>query len=221
MTQNQILYQQHLEQKRANQRNEQLTEARDIETARANKVKEVETERSNRAKEAENYRSHSATEAEAYRSNTAREQELKRSNLAKEMENYRSNRAGESLQHEANQLGYAGRIDSANISAGASNYGSDRRYQGQVDSAYINKHGVSPTTVKNVVNAGTKLATSFAKTKPGVVLSALAINPMLPFQVGVKSVKDKASELAQSIQNTLKKGSTNYGKQKQSQTRSR
>lgn len=110
MTENQIKYQQHVEQKRANLANEAemnrshlaneaLGEKNYQETKRANIARESETNRSNLAREIETHRANVATETERARSNRANEAigwgnvavgyanvaEAQRSHLANEM----------------------------------------------------------------------------------------------------------------------------------------
>lgn len=93
MTQNQINYQNLVETKRANRRKEELSEAQNTETNRANLAKE----------------------AENYRSNVAREQENIRSNLAREIETNRSNLASEDNSRYSTDKNYRSRVDSAYI----------------------------------------------------------------------------------------------------------
>lgn len=121
MTQNQIAYQQLLEQQRANKerekettRSNQATEGLRYqelqEKARNNLVVEAETERNHRAVEAETNRNHLVQEQEQQRSNLARELENNRANVANEQlkaqaqaEQERSNRANESLKSQAQE----------------------------------------------------------------------------------------------------------------------
>lgn len=111
MTQNQINYQNHLEQKRANL-------ARETETHRGNLAQEelgksnlAETKRANLAREVETNRANLAKEAETHRSNTTVERETHRSNLANELlkgeanqEIARSNFANEGLKRQQNVI---------------------------------------------------------------------------------------------------------------------
>lgn len=121
MTQNQIAYQTHLENKRAN------------------RAREDETHRSNVANEEENRRFHADSIAETKRSNIAREFETNRANVARENETSRSNLANEMLKATDIQM-----------RSEDSRYATDVGYQGRVDSAYINKWGVSPTDVSSL-----------------------------------------------------------------------
>lgn len=104
MTRNEILYQQHVEQGRANRaaeaENVRSHVAQETETNRSNRVREIETERSNRAREQETERSNREREAstwtslqETRRANTAREQQ-QRNELS---ESVRSHKANESV----------------------------------------------------------------------------------------------------------------------------
>lgn len=142
------------------------------ESKRSNLAKEAETNRSNLAREAETYRSNRATEqltasrdAESARANKAREAETNRSNLAQEM-----------LKAEQNQV---------------SRYAADRSYDSRVDSAYINKYGLSKSdaldaasavsgampkiapAIKNAVNTGSKIADAAAKTGLAATMTVL------------------------------------------------
>lgn len=140
MTQNQIAYQAHLENQRAN------------------KARETETHRSNIANERETNRSNLAKEAETNRSNIARETETNRSNVAKETETNRSNLANEMLK--ATEI--STRSDDTRYTA-------DVGYQGRVDAAYINKWGVSPTDVSSLattIGGGVKKVLPGAKAVP-------------------------------------------------------
>lgn len=125
MTSNQIKYNELLEQRRANLRNEELTHWYNTNKVRQGDEANRETERYHRetisldsAKHAEQARHNLATERETqryntislnetHRSNVARENETKRANLAKESENYRSNVAREQETHRSNIMNEA------------------------------------------------------------------------------------------------------------------
>lgn len=94
MTQNQIAYQKNLEEKRSHLAQEDLTQRRDAETARANQAREYET----------------------HRANVTGERETNRSNLARELETNRANLESERLKKYASDLSYAGQLYSADRS---------------------------------------------------------------------------------------------------------
>lgn len=96
MTKNQIEYQKHLEQTRANI-------ARESETNRAN----LAGEQLRGQELAETSRHNVVTEGETERSNRTKEAEAQRSNLAKEAETYRKNTASEAIAKQQVALGYS------------------------------------------------------------------------------------------------------------------
>ena len=97
MTQNQIAYQAHLENKRANE------------------AREAETHRSNLANETENRRFHTESIQETQRANVARETETNRSNLANEMLKATEIKTKSEDARYAADVGYQGRVDAAYI----------------------------------------------------------------------------------------------------------
>lgn len=97
MTQNQIAYQTHLENKRANE------------------AREAETHRSNLANETENRRFHTESIQETQRANVARETETNRSNLANEMLKATEIKTKSEDARYAADVGYQGRVDAAYI----------------------------------------------------------------------------------------------------------
>ena len=190
MTQNQIAYQAHLENQRAN------------------KAREAETHRSNIANETETRRSNLARETETYRSNVARETETNRSNLAKETETNRSNLANEMLKATEIQT----RSDDTRYTA-------DVGYKGRVDAAYINKWGVSPTDVSSLattIGGGVKKALPGAikVTRAGLDLgNRLALHvataPVRAVLNAASQVRDKVNKIVQPRSNrSTKSGRT-------------
>lgn len=204
MTQNQIAYQNYLESARANK-------AREIETTRSNIARETEdrrshlaqenlsskglaeTTRSNRARESETLRSNLARESETARSNRAREAEDRRSNLAKELETNRSNLAREAETYRANTQSEAIARSKNDIAK----YSADQSYASRIDSAYINRHGVSPTTIKTAAsNIGTGIKKAVDATNKNPIAKTVIA---LPLAVTAKAVKTIAPNLAKTI----------------------
>lgn len=131
MTNNQINYQRSLEDKRAHL-------AAEIETNRANVARETETQRANKRQE---------------ELTAARDAETARSNLAREIETNRSNRANEALTSRKTDYEHSDRRYASDVSAAASRYAADQNYAGRIDSAYINRYGVAPTTISQAAEA--------------------------------------------------------------------
>lgn len=188
MTANQINYQRHLEQRRTNLKNEELTGKRDSETARANQAREAETFRSNLARELETNRSNVVRETETERANRAKEAEENRSNLARELETNRANLASEQL-----------RKYDTDEKVKASNYSADKSYAGRVDSAYISKYGISKSDAGEIVDAiGETIAkpetAKVAKTFASLVSSAAADTILGTGSKGYKTVKNAISQ---------------------------
>lgn len=105
MTRNQIAYVTHLEQRRANQAQEQLTRQRDATTRELGFANLSETSRHNTAVEQHNV----ALLEETSRANRAREEEARRANIAAESETRRAN-----LAREAYNLQFLGETIRAN-----------------------------------------------------------------------------------------------------------
>lgn len=188
MTQNQIAYQAHLENQRAN------------------KARETETHRSNIANEEETKRSNIAREAETNRSNVAREIETNRSNLAKETETNRSNLANEMLK--------ATEIETKSRDT---RYTADVGYQGRVDTAYISKWGVSPTDVSSLastIGGGIRKAAPGAI---GVAQAGLGLGNRLATHVAtapVRAVVNTATQIRKGVNKIVQPSnkSTNSGR---------
>lgn len=173
MTQNQIAYQAHLENQRANK-------ARETETHRSNIANETETKRSNLAKEAETNRSNVAKEIETNRSNVARETETNRSNLANEM-------------LKATEI---------STRSEDTRYTADVGYKGRVDAAYINKWGVSPTDVSSLASTIGGGVRKIAPGAKGVMQGAFDFGNHLAARVAtapVRAVIDTAAQVRKSV----------------------
>lgn len=180
MTQNQIAYQAHLENKRANE------------------AREAETHRSNTVNEKENERFHSASLAETRRSNIARETETNRSNLAKEIETNRANVARETETNRSNLATEMLKATDIRVRSEDSRYATDVGYQGRIDSAYINQWGVSPTDLSSLASSigkGVKTAAPGAKGVAKAGLDMASSTAIKAATAPVRAVVDTAKRV--------------------------
>lgn len=212
MTRNQIEYQKTVEEKRSNL-------AREAEASRSNRAQEALTA----ARDAETARSNLARELETNRANTAREAEENRSNLARELETNRHNVQQEQITREGNYLDLAGKVYSADSSKEASKYSADQAYQARVDSSYINKYGVDPTTIGNIVDyakdagkqSGKYTAAGIVAVDTGVSNLAKTIQQVVGGRNNVKTTNKQSQQTQSRIQGKQQPGKgTTAGKTK-------
>lgn len=186
MTQNQIAYQAHLENKRANE------------------AREAETHRSNIANEQENKRYHTESMKETQRSNLAREAETNRSNVARETETNRSNLANEMLK--ATEI---------NTRSQDTRYSADVGYQGRVDAAYINKWGVAKSDASSLASTIGKGVNKVAPGAVGVAQAAFGSGNALAARIAtapVRAVIDTAGQVKNQVNKVVQRSNSTRSK---------
>lgn len=175
MTQNQINYQRHKEDVRTHQAQEAESERSHRESERIAQLQYEEAKRANQARESEAYRANTTQEKETNRSNLARELETNRANLVKEqLTKYQVDTSARTAKYQTD------------VNADTSRYASDQNYQSRVDAAYINKHGVDPTTIKK---GAAKVAETFVKVGRTPQIAVPATKATAGLYVGLKGIQ--------------------------------
>lgn len=196
MTQNQIAYQAHLENKRANE------------------ARETETHRSNIANEEENKRYHTESVKETQRSNKARETETNRSNLANEMLKATEIRTRSEDNRYSADLGYQGRVDAAYINKWGVSKSDASSLASTIGSGVRKAMPGATGVVRAAVDVGNALVARVATAPIRAVIDTASNVKQGVDRIVQKTNKSTVPGRSSQRQNKTNLGGHNYGKKK-------